>query len=105
MRKDVECAFGIMKGRWRCLKYGIRLHGIVNCDKVWMTCCALHNMLLEIDGLSDQWQNGVKSVYEEDIDDVLTLPFSLKCLAKPKHNRNFDLSKVGRHASFLLCLL
>ena len=55
MRKDVECAFGIMKGRWRCLRYGIKLHGIANCDKIWMTCCALHNMLLEIDGLSEQW--------------------------------------------------
>ena len=95
MRKDVECAFGIMKGRWRCLRYGIKLHGIENCDKIWMTCCALHNMLLEIDGLSEQWRSGVKSVYEEDVDDVNNLPFSLKRLAKPDKQRNFDLSKVG----------
>ncbi|KAI2488756.1 Plant transposon protein [Fragilaria crotonensis] len=26
MRKDVECTFGILKGRWRILKTGIRLH-------------------------------------------------------------------------------
>ncbi len=25
MRKDVECTFGILKGRWRILKTGIRL--------------------------------------------------------------------------------
>ena len=55
IRKDVECAFGILKGRWRVLKYGIKLHGIGNCDKIWLTCCAMHNMLLEVDGLSDRW--------------------------------------------------
>ncbi len=26
MRKDVECTFGILKGRWRILKSGVRLH-------------------------------------------------------------------------------
>ena len=77
------------------MRYGIKLHGIDNCDKIWMTCCALHSMLLEIDGLSEQWQNGVRSVYEEDVDDVNTLPFSLKRLAKPNQHKKFDLSKVG----------
>jgi hypothetical protein len=35
MRKDVECTFGILKGRWRILKTGIRL---------------TYNWLLETDG-------------------------------------------------------
>ena len=26
-----------------------------------MTCCALHNWLLEVDGLADGWENGGKS--------------------------------------------
>ena len=51
----MECTFGIMKGRWRILKYGIRLHGIDKCDQIWMTCCALHNMLLEVDGYDKYW--------------------------------------------------
>ena len=46
MRKDVECTFGIMKGRWRILKSGIRLHGVDIADEIWLTCCSLHNMLL-----------------------------------------------------------
>ena len=46
MRKDVECTFGILKGRWRILKSGIRLHGVDVADNIWMTCCALHNLLL-----------------------------------------------------------
>mmetsp|Transcript_2588 Transcript_2588/g.3868 ORF Transcript_2588/g.3868 Transcript_2588/m.3868 type:complete len:105 (-) Transcript_2588:443-757(-) len=41
IRKDVECTFGIMKGRFRILKTGIALHGIEATDKVWMTCCGL----------------------------------------------------------------
>jgi hypothetical protein len=28
VRKDVECAFGILKGRFRCLKLGLLLHNI-----------------------------------------------------------------------------
>ena len=54
MRKDAERAFGIFKGRSRVLKTGIPLHGIEVCDKVWYTCCALHN-LLEEDNLSNRW--------------------------------------------------
>ena len=37
------------------LKTGIPLHGIEVCDKVWYTCCALHNFLLEEDNLSNRW--------------------------------------------------
>jgi hypothetical protein len=59
MRKDVECTFGILKGRWRILKAGVRIHGVDCVDDVWLTCCALHNWLLDIDGLSGEWNNGV----------------------------------------------
>jgi hypothetical protein len=56
MRKDVECTFGILKGRWRMLKTGIRLHNTEVSDNIWLTCCALHNMLLDVDGLSKAWK-------------------------------------------------
>ena len=55
MRKDVECTFGIMKTRFRILKTGIPLHGIEATDMVWLTCCALHNFLLEQDGFDSKW--------------------------------------------------
>lgn len=75
MRKDVECAFGIMKGRFRILKTGIRLHGVGVVDDLWATCCALYNMLLDVDGLNDEWENGVSGDWEgemgqHDIEDV-----------------------------------
>jgi hypothetical protein len=53
MRKDVECTFGILKGRWRILKFGRQLHGVDATDKVWLTCCALHSMLIDVDGLDE----------------------------------------------------
>ena len=96
MRKDVECAFGILKGRWRCLKYGIRLRGHKTCDQVWLTCCALHNMLLEVDGLSKQWKNGVKSDWETELDDFESLPFAMKRLCEPGTKRNYDISSSNR---------
>ena len=55
MRKDVECRFGIMKGRWRILKTGVRLHKVQSVDMIWATCCALHNMLFEVDGFDEPW--------------------------------------------------
>ena len=67
MRKDVECTFGILKGRWRILKTGIRLHSIGVVDDIWFTCCAFHNMLLEVDGLDVRWKEGVRSPYEGEL--------------------------------------
>jgi hypothetical protein len=54
MRKDVECTFGILKGRWQILKAGVRIHGVDGVDDVWLTCCALHNWLLDIDDLNGE---------------------------------------------------
>lgn len=68
-RKDSECTFGILKGRWRVLKTGIRLEGPEAADKIWLTCCALHNMLLQVDGLHKHWQQGVPSDWEGTLGD------------------------------------
>ena len=95
MRKDVECAFGILKGRWKCLKYGIRLQGHKTADQLWLTCCALHNMLLKVDGLSKKWDKGVPSDWEIEDDNFDSLPFALKRLTKPAKIRTYDLSGMG----------
>ena len=55
IRENVEFAFGILKMRWRILKTGVCLHSTKVVDQVWIKCCAFHNMLLDIDGLDDQW--------------------------------------------------
>lgn len=53
MRKDVERTYGILKGKWRILKNGICLHRVDVVDHIWKTCCALHNMLLHVDGYTE----------------------------------------------------
>lgn len=68
LRKDVECTFGILKGRWRILKSGIRIHGTDGPDQVFLTCCALHNKLLDIDGLDERWEQGVQSIWSTAYD-------------------------------------
>jgi hypothetical protein len=80
MRKDVECTFRILKGRWRILKSSVRFSGVVNIDKVWFICFALHNWLLEIDGLNGQWRGKVPlSNWEGELSglDFDGLPFSI----------------------------
>ena len=88
MRKDVECLFGIMKGRFAILRNGFRFHMIEHCDQMWLTCCALHNLLLNIDGLDKNWENGVRSNWEEcytqnqcnNINMNIDTPFSIQRL-------------------------
>ena len=74
MRKDVECTFGILNGQWRILKSGIRLAGAVEkADKIFLTCCALHNWLLDVAGLSAPWEGTVSTVSAARAeDDVVT---------------------------------
>ena len=49
VRKDVECTFGILKARFHILK-GNRFPEQIIVDCTIVTCCILHNMLLELDG-------------------------------------------------------
>ena len=98
MRKDVECAFGILKGRWRILKTGIRMQG-ESADMIWLTCCALHNMLLESDGLDDAWSSDwtadseLNSSHEEDRE---AMPISMRRLYdREMLSRNYDATEIA----------
>ena len=44
VRKDIECVFGIMKKRYRMLKYGIRFRNMLDAEKLFVCCAILHNM-------------------------------------------------------------
>jgi len=55
-RKDVERSFGILKGRFRCLKLPIEFHTQDRIDNMFWSCCILHNMLLSYDGRDMLWQ-------------------------------------------------
>ena len=93
MRKDVECTFGILKGRWRILKAGVRLHGVNAADNVWLTCCALHNMLLEVDGLLLEW-DGELGLHDIE-DGTVNLLFALSRFESGTARRQYDTSGIG----------
>ena len=57
-RKHVECAFGILKSRFRVLKLPIRMCDFQEIDDMFFTCCILHNMCLDFDGGDDGWYLG-----------------------------------------------
>ena len=61
VRKDIECIFGILKKRFLFLKHPIRLHCPDKIHRAFVTCCVLHNILLDYDGY-DNW-----NFNEEDI--------------------------------------
>ena len=100
MRKDVKCTFGILKGRWRILKTGVMLHSSKNVDQIWLTCCALHNMLLDVDGLDEPWDgvriptsiwvNGEFSCIEDE-----ECPMVIRRIMSPAEIRNFDTTATG----------
>jgi len=47
VRKDVECVFGILKERWSYLQQGFRFRRIHICQQIFVSCCVLHNMMLD----------------------------------------------------------
>jgi hypothetical protein len=59
IRKDVERSFGILKGRFRCLKIGLLFHYQEDIDFVFFTCVVLHNMILSFDGRDRLWEDDV----------------------------------------------
>ena len=56
MRKDIECTFGIMKKRFTVLDKGIDIGTIEKADNVFLTCSALHNLLLDLDERDEVWE-------------------------------------------------
>jgi hypothetical protein len=103
-RKNGECTFGILKGRWRILvKTGIRLNRVECADKTFLTCRALHNWLLETDRLSTSWNNGIPTIDSEwdgplgehHPEDNCIIPQAICNIHNPVAMRTFDLSGMG----------
>ncbi len=72
-------------------------------DNIWLTCCALHNWLLEIDGLNAEWSE--VSMPGSDWDEELgycdfegidvSVPWSIARLSQRLEPRTLDLSGMG----------
>lgn len=65
-RKDVERFFGILKGRFRCLKLPILFHKKEDIDNMFFTCVILHNMILQYDGRDKLWEEDINWVGEQE---------------------------------------
>lgn len=95
----LQCTFGILKGRWRILKTGVRLHKSESVDMIWKTCCAFHNMLLKIDGLDKPWDgvNAPHSNYEGRLGDLefTDMPVSMQRLYSPSEARAYNVSATA----------
>ncbi len=48
VQKDVECVFGSLKKRWKILDYGFKHRNIKTCSDIFVTCCCLHNIGLDV---------------------------------------------------------
>jgi hypothetical protein len=76
VRKDIECTFGVIKGRFRFLRNGIVYHSASLIENAFITACILHNMLLVYDGLDlSNWEENVEwenldPNHEEDIENI-----------------------------------
>jgi Plant transposon protein len=70
VRKDVECFFGRLKGRFRILQSNILFHHQSKVDSVFIASSILHNMNLEHDGLDVAWKDPANWETPEDEDDV-----------------------------------
>lgn len=78
------------------------MHGIEPADDIWFTCCALHNMLLNIDGLDKRWNKGVSSAYEGelgwhaagDVENYALLIFRRVRSGIPGNIRQLDMSST-----------
>ena len=79
----------------------MRVHGIAAADDIWFTCCAFHNMLLDVDGLDKKWKKGVKSTFERELgwhttNDIETYaPKIFRRVNGGTNNRQLDLCPVG----------
>ncbi len=80
----------------------MRISGFVNVDKVWFTCCALHNWLLENDGSNCQWRGKVLLSNREgelggfNFDGLpSSIPNAFARLNANLDPRNYDVSGMG----------
>ena len=88
------------------MKAGIRVHGIEAADNIWFTCCALNNMLFNVDGLDKRWKKGVQSPFEGElgwhaVGDVETYaPLMFRRVNNVGNIRELDTSARGNFASY-----
>lgn len=98
-RKDVERAFGILKGRFRCLKLPVLFHKQSDIDNMFWTCIILHNMILTFDGRDRLWEDDVVwngADGEHDDDEEWPVINRMAVLTRRAMHKLTDYALIGR---------
>ena len=88
-----------MKCRFHILKAGRGFHIIGKCDHLWLTCCALHNMMLQCKEPTDDNMEEVLAAenaqfIEEDVEEAIPNPICM--LYNLSELQSYDLTGHGR---------
>nr|XP_043613407.1 uncharacterized protein LOC122585343 [Erigeron canadensis] len=74
-RKDVERAFGVLKGKWGILSQSMRAMTVDKITNIMHACISLHNMIIKYDGRAISpvriVDTGVQVVYNHDAVDEI----------------------------------
>ncbi|MFN9978837.1 MAG: hypothetical protein ACK53Y_02925, partial [bacterium] len=62
-------------------------------NKIWKTCCTLHNWLLEVDGIDGEWTGAICQHDQTDI--MQHAPLALQQLQLGFDPRSDDVSGMG----------
>jgi len=71
------------------------LWGVGACDKIWCTCCALHNWLLDINGYSYPWDDDLGIFDDNEVENNVS-PAVLQQLYMLAARHAYDTSGMGR---------
>ena len=66
LRKDIECVFGKLKKRFLAIKNPIRFENPDDIERMFLTCCALHNALLQHDNPNDDDVSVIDGIGDND---------------------------------------
>jgi hypothetical protein len=97
VRKDIECAFGRLKGRWRILKLPMQFQKKEMVDNTVLTCVTLHNMLHDLDGRGE-WESGVEWGGKDGEFDDAGRNWGIPTVHGSRVAPDADYSRIGRLA-------
>lgn len=87
-RVMIERTFGIFKGRWQCLKVGLRYKAEKAC-KIIVACAVLHNLIYDFGDSSYEADSGDAELFPIDHD----APLDANETTGPKRRRNTEVEE------------
>jgi hypothetical protein len=91
VRKDIECTFGILKGRFRILKVPCLLKSKEEVDNLFFNCCALHNEIMRDTHLNKLWEARINWDQEAGHHDICDIDKKLFIKQRTTDQHNNDI--------------